>query len=109
MIGRRAPRLVAWGGRPGIDVQIGSERDRARYAAQRLLAGYRRAYRDVAVHFAAIGAEATRAMAAQSHAAAKLGIPTRDVVIALEQNREAMWRASHPLHPFLDPDGGRDA
>lgn len=32
---RTRPRLVAWGGKPGRDVQIGSRRDQRRYAAQR--------------------------------------------------------------------------
>jgi type II secretory pathway component PulF len=76
---RRPPAIVLWGGRPGIDVQIGSRLDRSRTDAANRLAARRRE----------LEAIAARNLAAMRH----LGVTFAE---ALERMRPAMdaWTAA---------------
>jgi hypothetical protein len=58
---RRSPQLVAWGGRPGVDIQIGSRRDRYRELRLQRLAHLQRLGESLTETFRAMGAAANAA------------------------------------------------
>lgn len=93
-------RVVAWGGRPGIDLQVGSPRDLAR---ARRLADFARFQREslarIAAHqeryrraFAAIGLTAASVARNMERAAALFARPMREVAEGQAQALRAMGR-----------------